>query len=60
MDAKQALSDLIDAIDECEAFIDLEGGQNGEGSVVQACQAINKPIPPNLAKWLAENSEQDG
>lgn len=54
MDAKQALSDLIDAIDEAGAFIDLEAGASGNGFVVDACRAIGKPIPPKLAEWLGE------
>lgn len=58
MSARQALSDLIDAIDECGAFVDLEGGQGGYGSVVRACEAIEKPVPPNLAQWLAEGEDE--
>jgi hypothetical protein len=59
MNAKQALSDLIDAIDEVHAFVDLEAGQDGNGDVVRACRAINKPIPHNLAQWFAENDVFD-
>lgn len=53
---KAALSDLIDAIDEVNGYIDLESGCSGEGAVVRACRAINKPIPPNLRKWLLDTS----
>lgn len=59
MDAKQALSNLIDSIDECGAFYDLESGCAGGGAVVQACEAIDKPIPPKLAKWLRECEAED-
>ncbi len=50
--AAQALSDLIDSIDEVQCFADLEGGCNGEGAIVMACRAIGKPIPPNLVAWF--------
>lgn len=53
MNARQALSDLIDSIDEVEAYIDLEGGCGGDGPVIKACRTIGKEIPPNLAEWLA-------
>lgn len=57
--ATEALSDLIDAIDNVRGFIDLEAGCSGEGPVVRACEAIGKPIPPNLAAWLKECESDD-
>jgi hypothetical protein len=44
-----ALTQLIDAIDETHAFIDLEGGGDENGPVVRACEALGRPIPPQLA-----------
>lgn len=53
------LNELIDQIDECGSYVDLEGGQGGGGIVVQACEALGRPLPQNLAEWLAIDGAED-
>ena len=58
IDPKQVLSDLIDAIDAEGAFYGLENGGR-DGPIVRACEAIDKPIPRNLARWIRDCNIDD-
>lgn len=48
---RRALITLIECIDMCQAFEDIEGGQGGYGPLYDACKAARIPLPENFRFW---------